>query len=57
MYVSLDQVGESTENPFEGGANDVPITHICHGIECDLRQLLGDAPPIATQQINQHIIL
>src|SRR4029077_3592517 len=28
MYVSLDQVGESTENPFEGGANDVPITQL-----------------------------
>jgi putative membrane protein len=57
MYVSLDQVGESTENPFEGGANDVPITHICHGIECDLRQLLGDPPPTATPQINHHLIL
>lgn len=57
MYVSLDQVGESTENPFEGGANDVPITHICHAIECDLRQLLGEAPPAATPQLNQHIIL
>ncbi|CAH0146817.1 hypothetical protein SRABI118_00427 [Massilia sp. Bi118] len=26
MYLALDQVGESTENPFEGSANDVPIT-------------------------------
>lgn len=25
IFVSLDRVGESTENPFEGGANDVPI--------------------------------
>lgn len=57
MYVSLDQVGESTENPFEGGANDVPITHICHGIECDLRQMLGEEPPAATRQLNHHIIL
>jgi hypothetical protein len=23
---ALDQVGESTENPFEGGANDGPIS-------------------------------
>jgi predicted membrane chloride channel (bestrophin family) len=28
MYVSLDPVGESTESPFEGGANDVPISQI-----------------------------
>ena len=49
MYLILDQVGESTENPFEGGANDVPITHQCACIERDLRALLGEpglpAPP------------
>jgi putative membrane protein len=43
MYASLDQVGESTENPFEGGANDVPITAICRDIEADLRETFGDA--------------
>ncbi len=42
MYVALDQVGESTDNPFEGGANDVPITHLCAVIACDLRTLLGE---------------
>jgi len=42
MYASLDQVGESTENPFEGGANDVPITRICQEIEGDLREILGE---------------
>jgi putative membrane protein len=42
MYTSLDQVGESTENPFEGGANDVPITRICEEIELDLREMLGE---------------
>ncbi|HEY0505776.1 MAG TPA: bestrophin family ion channel [Lysobacter sp.] len=43
MYTSLDQVGEATENPFEGGANDVPITRICEEIETDLRELIGEA--------------
>ena len=42
MYVSLDQVGESTENPFEGGANDVPITHMCEQVELDLREVYGE---------------
>jgi putative membrane protein len=47
MYTSLDQVGESTENPFEGGANDVPISRICQEIEVDLREMLGETglPP------------
>ena len=42
MYASLDRVGEATENPFEGGANDVPITRICGEIEADLREMLGE---------------
>ena len=42
MYLALDLVGESTENPFEGGANDVPISHISHQVEIELRQQLGD---------------
>ncbi|MEX3955484.1 bestrophin family protein [Trinickia sp. EG282A] len=42
MYTSLEQVGESTENPFEGGANDVPISTMCTLIERDLRSMLGE---------------
>ena len=40
LYLSLDQVGESTENPFEGNANDVPVSHICRAVENDLLDLL-----------------
>ncbi len=48
MYVSLDQVGSSTENPFEGGANDVPISQISRLAEVELREMLGenDLPPL-----------
>jgi putative membrane protein len=42
MYLSLDQVGESTSNPFEGNANDVPISQICRDIEIELRGMLGE---------------
>lgn len=42
MYTSLDQVGESTANPFEGGSNDVPITRLCREIEVDLKEMLGE---------------
>ncbi|WP_175779560.1 bestrophin family protein [Burkholderia anthina] len=45
MYTSLEQVGESTENPFEGGANDVPITTLCNTIERDLKAMLGEHAP------------
>lgn len=47
VFTSLDQVGESTENPFEGSANDVPISQISRTIEIDMREMLGetDLPP------------
>src|SRR5215831_154174 len=47
MYTSLDRVGESTENPFEVNANDVPISQMCRTAEIDLREMLGetDLPP------------
>lgn len=50
VYTSLEQVGESTENPFEGSANDVPISQISRTIEIDLREMLGETelPPALT---------
>lgn len=42
MYTSLDQVGESTENPFEGGANDVPISFLCEQVEREAREMLSE---------------
>jgi putative membrane protein len=47
MYTSLERVGESTENPFAGSANDVPISQLCRTAEIELRDMLGetDVPP------------
>jgi putative membrane protein len=50
LFLALEKVGESTENPFEGSANDVPITALSRTIEIDLRQMLGERevpPPLA----------
>lgn len=54
VFISLEKVGESTENPFEGSANDVPITTMSRAIEIDLREMLGeeDLPP-AIQPVNK----
>lgn len=57
MYTSLEQVGESSENPFEGGANDVPISQISRGIEIDLREMLGEKDLPACLQEKNNIIL
>lgn len=42
IFLVLEQIGESTENPFEGNANDVPITSMSRTIEIDLRDMLGE---------------
>ncbi len=48
MYTTLEQVGASTEKPFEGGANDVPMAQINRMVEVALREMLGDTdlPPL-----------
>ncbi|HET6993947.1 MAG TPA: bestrophin family ion channel [Chitinophagaceae bacterium] len=42
VFTSLEQVGESTENPFEGSANDVPISQMSRTVETDIREMLGE---------------
>ena len=42
VFFTLELIGENTENPFEGGPNDVPITNMSRGIEIDIRQLIDD---------------
>ena len=42
VFHTMELIGENTENPFEGGPNDVPITDLSRGIEIDIRQLIDD---------------
>jgi len=54
IFHTMERIGETTENPFEGNANDIPITTMSRGIEIDIRQMIGDhaeliPAPIATQ--------
>lgn len=38
----MERMARVGENPFEGGANDVPISSIARGIEINLRQMLDE---------------
>lgn len=42
VFYSMEKIGEVSENPFEGTANDVPITTMARGIEIDIRQIIGE---------------
>ncbi|MDQ0064821.1 bestrophin family protein [Chryseobacterium lathyri] len=57
VFLVLEQIGESTENPFEGNANDIPITQISRNIEIDLREMLGEKDlPAGIQPVNNIIL-
>ncbi len=47
VYVMMEVVGDYSENPFQGMANDIPMLSLCRVIEIDLREMLGetDLPP------------
>ncbi|MBK9274218.1 MAG: multidrug transporter [Flavobacteriales bacterium] len=47
VFMLMERIGEASENPFEGGANDVPITALTRTIEIDLREMLGE-PEVPT---------
>lgn len=43
VFHTMERIGRTGENPFEGSANDVPVSTIARGIEIDLRQNLGES--------------
>ena len=57
VFLVLEQIGESTENPFEGNANDIPITQISRNIEIDLREMLGEKDLPSPIQPQNNIVL
>ncbi len=42
VYVMMEVVGDYSENPFQGMANDIPMLSLCRVIEIDLREMLGE---------------
>lgn len=42
VYVMMEIVGDYSENPFQGMANDIPMMALCRTIEIDLREMLGE---------------
>lgn len=42
IYVMMELVGDYSENPFEGLANDIPMLSLCRTIEIDLMEMLNE---------------
>jgi ion channel-forming bestrophin family protein len=47
IFMTIEIVGDNSEDPFENFINDVPMTALCRNIEIDLREMLGETelPP------------
>ncbi len=57
IFTTMEKIGESTESPFEGSANDVPITAIARNIEIDLKEMFGmENVPVALKPENNILI-
>lgn len=54
VFHTMERIGRTGENPFEGTSNDVPISTIARGIEIDLRQNLGESKEDIPKQF-QHV--
>lgn len=42
VYIMMEVVGDYSENPFQGMANDIPMLSLCRTIEIDMREMLGE---------------
>jgi putative membrane protein len=42
VFSVMEQIGDASENPFDNGVNDIPMTAICRNIEIELREMLGE---------------
>ncbi len=53
IFVMMEVIGDYSEYPFQGMANDIPMLSLCRTIEIDMREMLGDKDiPKPIQSVN-----
>lgn len=57
IFTTMERIGETSENPFEGSANDVPITSISRNIEIDLLEMLDIRHELKPVQVQNKILV
>ncbi|MGK0426801.1 MAG: putative membrane protein [Ulvibacter sp.] len=57
VYVMMELVGDYTENPFQGMANDIPMLSLCRTIEIDLREILKESDLPAPIKAKKNILM
>ncbi len=56
IFITMDSIGDNSEDPFEGRMNDVPMTALCRTIEIDLRDMLDETDLPESIKAKDHIL-
>ncbi len=56
LFYTMELIGDHSENPFEGLANDVPISTLAVTIEADLKAMIDDDTPTAECPVHKKIV-
>ena len=57
VYIMMEIVGDYSENPFQGMANDIPMLSLCRVIEIDLREMLEETDLPEPIQAKRNILM
>ncbi len=57
IFVMMEVVGDYSENPFQGMANDIPMLSLCRTIEIDLKEMLGEKDIPAPIQAKEGVLM
>lgn len=57
VYIMMELVGDYSENPFQGMANDIPMLSLCRTIQIDLLEMLGETDLPKPIQAKQGILM
>ncbi|MBL4632737.1 MAG: hypothetical protein JKY56_02630 [Kofleriaceae bacterium] len=57
VFVIMEKIGEISQDPFQNGANDIPMTTMSHGIEVDLREMLDETEMPEAIVVQNNIVL
>lgn len=57
IFSTAEKVGESSENPFEGHPNDIPMTQISRNIEIDMLEMMGEPHQLEPVRAHKGVVM
>ncbi len=56
VFLTMEGIGDASEDPFERSMNDVPMNALPRTIEIDLREMLGETELPPKEQPVDHVL-